>query len=440
MAYTTPTTNTLHTLIPGWTNTPIPNFSLSAAGLLVLADLNTIAQRTSLRGGSSWFDSLLLAPGLHYQQAADEVAHGDANTLIAVEIQPDGKPASHQIVNRAVVNYVLRTAKEGKTVVLDVGEIPVKSHSWRAGPVARGGQRSSVYAVAALPDLGWTAHLLYLASPLLTCVAIVLMVLVGDWWALALTAALMLSRIMNIFVIKQRSRPKPKVLPPPFSHNHLSWDPRAARITQYSINISPITTVILRGLSSDLQALTTTVWLRPKTHAEGYLEAIAKVLVYLVAACSGNATQAGNLIMLVLLLVSGGLLALSNASVTGLRNAGKVVAPSPDERQSHLLSSRGRPSHKSSSGGDGDGDGDSRVRLGRRDKGHGPGARRRETMESWPESSDLSSLKSFEDSLERGEAPGRLRRRSSETSEPSEYRIQVDTRLGVLEVAASRHR
>lgn len=188
MAYTTPTTNTLHTLIPGWTNTPIPNFSLSAAGLLVLADLNTIAQRTSLRGGSSWFDSLLLAPGLHYQQAADGVAHGDAKTLVAVEIQPDGKTASHQIVNHAVVNYVLRTAKEGKTVVLDVGEIPVKSHSWRTGRTALGGQRSSVYAGdgggrgrgAALPDLGWTAHLLYLASPLLTCVAIVLIVLVGD--------------------------------------------------------------------------------------------------------------------------------------------------------------------------------------------------------------------------------------------------------------------
>lgn len=188
MAYTTPSANTLHTLIPGWTNTPIPNFSLSAAGLLVLADLNTIAQRTSLRGGSSWFDSLLLAPGLHYQQAADEVAHGDAKTLVAVEIQPDGKPASHQIVNQAVVNYVLRTAKEGETVVLDVGEIPVKSRSWRTGRNARGGQRASVYAGSrggggggvALPDLGWTAHLLYLASPLLTCVAIVMIILVGD--------------------------------------------------------------------------------------------------------------------------------------------------------------------------------------------------------------------------------------------------------------------
>lgn len=243
----------------------------------------------------------------------------------------------------------------------------------------------------------------------------------------------MVSRILNIFVIKQRSRPKPKVLPPPFSQL-MSWDPRAARITQYSINISPVTTVILRGLSSDLQALTTTVWLRPKTHAEGYLEAIAKVLVYLVAACSGNATQAGNLIMLVLLLVSGGLLALSNASVTGLLNAGKVVAPSPEERHSHRLYSGARPSHNSSSGSDG------RAGIGGHSNGYRSGARRRETTESWPETSDLSSLKSFEDSLERGEAPGRLRRRSSEISEPSDYRVQIDTRLGVLEASASRHR
>lgn len=246
----------------------------------------------------------------------------------------------------------------------------------------------------------------------------------------------MLSRILNIFVIKQRSRPKPKVLPPPFSRP-LSFDPRAARITQYSINISPVTTVILRGLSSDLQALTTTVWLRPKTHAEGYLEAMAKVLVYLVAACSGNASQAGNLILLVLLLISGGLLALSNASVRGLRNGGKVVAPSPEDRYALGPHGGGRSSGNSSSGGDGRiGDGGG-VPNG---SSHRSRVRRRETTESWPESSDLSSLKSSEDSMEKGAAPGRPRRRSSNHDGLPDYRVQVDTRLGVLEVVASRGR
>lgn len=247
----------------------------------------------------------------------------------------------------------------------------------------------------------------------------------------------MLSRILNIFVIKQRSRPKPKLLPPPFSHP-LTFDPRMARITQYTINISPVTTVILRGLSSDLQALTTTVWLRPKTHAEGYLEAIAKVLVYLVAACSGNASQAGNLIMLVLLLISGGLLALSNASVKGLRSGGKVVAPSPEDRHGRGSRHGGRSGGYSSSSGS-----DGRVGAGggaQDGGGHRSRVRRRETTESWTESSDLSSLKSSEDSLEKGEAPGRLRRHSSSGNGPPDYRVRVDTRLGMLEVVALRGR
>lgn len=174
-------------LIPGWTATPIPNFSLSAAGLLALADLSTIAQRTALRGGSSWLDSLLLAPGLHYQQAADELSRAEgAVQLTAVEIGIDGTPTSHLIVNRAVVSYVLRTAKEGRTVVLDVGEIPVRSKSWAGRVGARGlGQRGIVYSGRGGRDgaeqgLSWAAQVLYLASPLLTCIAIAFVILLGD--------------------------------------------------------------------------------------------------------------------------------------------------------------------------------------------------------------------------------------------------------------------
>ncbi|KAM3461291.1 hypothetical protein MY5147_009946, partial [Beauveria neobassiana] len=58
-------------LIPSWTSTPIPSLSFSAGGLLALADLGTIARRTAVVGGASWLDALVLAPGLHYQQAAD---------------------------------------------------------------------------------------------------------------------------------------------------------------------------------------------------------------------------------------------------------------------------------------------------------------------------------------------------------------------------------
>lgn len=180
--------------IPSWTTTPIPHFTLSASGLIVLADLSTIAQRTALRGGSSWLDALLLVPGLHYQQAADELSRGEgAPVLTAVEIDSSSsesanndKPIAHRIVNQAVVNYVLRTAQEGRTVVLDVGEVPVRSRSWALGGMGRG-QRAMLYAGgrskggrSESEELSWLAQLLYLASPVLTGVAIAFIVLLKD--------------------------------------------------------------------------------------------------------------------------------------------------------------------------------------------------------------------------------------------------------------------
>lgn len=172
-------------LVPGWTTHPIPSFTLSAAGLLALADLSTTAQRTALRGGSSWFDTLLLVPGLHYQQAADELARGEgAPVLVAVEdpaaaTDPAASVLRHRIVNQAVVNYVLRIAKEGETVLLDVGAVPTRPRTSGASK----SQRALLYAGAEAergPELSWAAHLLYLASPALTCVAVILIILLSD--------------------------------------------------------------------------------------------------------------------------------------------------------------------------------------------------------------------------------------------------------------------
>lgn len=168
-------------LVPGWTTRPIPSFTLSAAGLLVLADLSTIAQRTALRGGSSWFDGLLLVPGLHYQQAADELARGEGATILIAVEDPgsDGTVVRHRIVNQAVVNYVLRVAKDGETVLLDVGELPKRPRNKGTSK----SQRAVLYAGEEADhreELTWTAHLLYLASPVLTCIAVVLIILLAD--------------------------------------------------------------------------------------------------------------------------------------------------------------------------------------------------------------------------------------------------------------------
>lgn len=245
----------------------------------------------------------------------------------------------------------------------------------------------------------------------------------------------MISRILNIFVIKSRSRPKPAVLPAPFPPQPLSiLASPPPRITQYTVTLGPATTVILRGLSTDLYALTTTVWLRPKTHVEGYLEATAKMLVYVVAAVSGNATQAGNIVLLALLLVSAGLLALSNARTTDLRNGGRVVAPCFPEG-----SGGGKDARTPMGAG----------ATGRRRERHQRSASAREDLRpvakmddddesSWPGSSEASSMMDVEDSLEKGRAsrlPGRMF-----PSDGSVDPAQLKTRIRAVEAAALRVR
>ncbi|KAI5796165.1 hypothetical protein FPQ18DRAFT_326987 [Pyronema domesticum] len=46
-------------------STSISGISLDAAGLVALADLNTIAQRTAIVGSASLLDCLVLAPGIY---------------------------------------------------------------------------------------------------------------------------------------------------------------------------------------------------------------------------------------------------------------------------------------------------------------------------------------------------------------------------------------
>lgn len=150
----------------------------------------------------------------------------------------------------------------------------------------------------------------------------------------------MLSRLLNIWVIKQRLKPNHGPPAPPSEGSGDAQDPaddstaamsrRYAknRLTEYVVSLGDgKSSVRLRGTPDDLRAITATAWLRSKTHFEGYLEAAAKLIVFLVAALSGNMTQAGAVIMMVLLLVTAGLLALSNAHAKSFRVNGRVGAP-----------------------------------------------------------------------------------------------------------------
>ncbi|KAI1779269.1 hypothetical protein F4818DRAFT_244582 [Hypoxylon cercidicola] len=316
---------------PHWSQTPIPNVQLSASGLLALADLGTIANRTRIVGGSSWLDALLLAPGLHYQQAADAIGGGGGGggeSYSATETY-EGGSSTYNITNTATQHYLRRVGMGDRRVTVDVGMLPDRSYWPRPRRQGGGGQRATIWADQGA-DLGWVSHVLYLASPVLTIAAFVFMILLQEWWGVASLLALMLSRVLNIWVIKQRSQPAEPAPPKPDV---------SSLLTEYLVDLGQGRSVCLRGVAEDLQAITTTSWLRAKTHLDGYLEATAKLIVYMVAAFSGNMTQVGSIIFMVLLLVTAGLLGLSNAHAKTFRMNGRLATPTVDHLPRHSGSS-----------------------------------------------------------------------------------------------------
>lgn len=138
----------------------------------------------------------------------------------------------------------------------------------------------------------------------------------------------MLSRIFNIWIIKQRAK-CPEI--PQSDPDSSRSSPEVSEVlTEYVVDLGHGRVVHLRGLASDLQAITTSKWLKAKTHVDGYLEAAAKLTVYLVAAFSGNLSQIGSIIFLGLLLITAGLLGLSNAHAKTFSMYGRLAAPTTE--------------------------------------------------------------------------------------------------------------
>jgi hypothetical protein len=166
--------------IDGWIQKPFPTLVLSASGVIALADLQTIAQRTAITGGASWMDTLLLAPGIHYQQAADELFRkGGAAAIVDVVDEFDGSAVIFKLNNAATANYIQNVAKPGETVTLDVGRAIAargryKLHRSEAGDTATAWRDNQV------TDFGWASQVLYLAGPVLTVAAIAFIVIFKD--------------------------------------------------------------------------------------------------------------------------------------------------------------------------------------------------------------------------------------------------------------------
>lgn len=274
-----------------------------------MADLTTTANRTALTGTASWIDILVLAPGLHYQQKAESIGQPHPATPLP-EVTNLHTGAVSRVTNTATINYLQRIDRTDKTVIIDVGI---------ASPGQRThirGQRSQVYQSESPPG-SKLSTLLYSFGPLLTFTSIILVIVIEDYWALGLILALMLARALNVWIIRQRVAEQP----PPSNHPnvHQCW----------WVLVDEHHRICLRGLRHDLEAITTGTWMRAKTSVEGWMEAASKLVVYLVAVFSGNQTQSGDIILMVLLGLSAVLLALSNYFATSFNMNGRTATITP---------------------------------------------------------------------------------------------------------------
>ncbi|KAK0430034.1 hypothetical protein EV421DRAFT_1913490 [Armillaria borealis] len=239
----------------------ISGITLEPAGLVALADLPTVAVRTALMGTASWLDILVLAPGMHQQQFADE--------------------------NPATVSYLQRIGHIGYLVTAVVerkqNSTGPKNPYFNLSPP----QYHTFYTA------GFSVALLYLLCPILTIIVFALVGSIRDWWALAVLGMLVLSRTINVFVIKRRA-----------SDSSVWKGAEEEGRGDLLVVLSQDRWIRLQGDISDL---------RDEDRVESLAVGVATLLVYAAAALAGNASTIGSLLIACLLLCSVALLSLCNS-------------------------------------------------------------------------------------------------------------------------------
>ncbi|MCJ1456376.1 hypothetical protein MMC28_006737 [Mycoblastus sanguinarius] len=280
-----------------WLKTPIPGVYFDAIGLIALADLATIAQHTALNGTSSFLDSLILCPGIHRQQHATEVNKGELPATAALT-----SGYVFRIENQATVFYLQRMGRPGHLVTLKIEEPP---------------ETEAITAKSWVLQLFWTvmklSFLLYIVPILLSLLALLIMFLMDDEWGLAALLILISARVLNIIVIRRRSKPGWKGVKEPGVKGDLL------------VLLSQDRWLRLRGSVDALKAVTAGQWLRDTTFFESSLTAIATLLVYANVAVTSNVSQFGQIVILALLLLSLGMLPLSDERTDGLHMHGCII-------------------------------------------------------------------------------------------------------------------
>lgn len=219
---------------------------------------------------------------MHRQQLATELNSGEYPATAALTTG-----YVFRVENQATVYFLQKVGKTGCLTTLSV-------------------QLESTLQDAEFPRLCKVAALL-------TTVSLAALSMV-DLWAATIIGMLMTVRLLNILVIQGRSSGTGwKGVREPGVHGDLL------------ILLSKDRWIRMQGLVDDLKAVTSGQWLRDASFAEKITTSAATLLVYLAAALAINASRIGKIVLLLLLLVSFGLLTLSNHSVDALQMNGCVV-------------------------------------------------------------------------------------------------------------------
>ncbi|CAI7615009.1 unnamed protein product [Penicillium glandicola] len=262
-------------------------FQLEVAGLVALADLQSIAKWTAIT------DILFLAPGIHKQSSAPSLSGG--------EYPPTGALTSgyvFRVENEATVHFLQSVGKTGNLLNLTVDSPPTTT-------------KEKLGCLIESP--GKLPLFLYAIGQISTIAVVIVLALFEDWWALVILAMWISARICNTWSIKRRS--------------HMGWKGQ----TEPGVNgdllilLTQDRWIRLRGRVDDLEAVTSGQWLRDKTSFDELLITFSTLAISFSAVLSGNSSTTGSLCLLCLLLVSAGLLELCTGLARGFRMYGRLL-------------------------------------------------------------------------------------------------------------------
>lgn len=276
-------------------NNVLSNVSLDAAGLVAIAEITAVAQRTVLTGTSTYSDALILCPGLHRQQSAPELNGGEFPAVAAMT-----SGYVFRVENPATVNFLQRHGKTGHLVTLEV--LPCTD------------RKQPRFSLSKLKMEELAPHIFYWSSALLSPAVLGFFLYIREWWGVFCLLVLIFARLCNVFVIRRRT-------------SEVGWKGASEPDQRGDLLIlmSGDCWIRLQGAVDDLKAVTSGKWWRERTMAEDCLTALATVLVYINTALVSNINTLGQIVFLVLFVLSAALLFLANITTPAMHMYGRKI-------------------------------------------------------------------------------------------------------------------